>query len=90
MSCTCSEVIAGASGFAKAVLGVDRAAESVRSARVEACRGCDRRADRDGGGLKVLSRCRECGCYIGLKVKVAGETCPLGRWPVTSPAPNNS
>jgi hypothetical protein len=27
-----------------------------------------------------LNRCRECGCFLSLKVQLTTESCPLGKW----------
>jgi len=37
------------------------------------CNGCDRRNPR-------LDKCRVCGCLLNLKIKLAQEECPEGKW----------
>lgn len=39
--------------------------------RLAICKGCDQ---WDG------SRCRQCGCFTGLKVRLPAEACPIGKW----------
>jgi hypothetical protein len=68
----------GAVGLTKALVGIDRAPAAVIEARRAICRQCDR-ATRHKDGVRVL-RCQECACWIKLKTRLAGETCPLGKW----------
>lgn len=42
--------------------------------RFTACQGCDKFDKR-------LERCNECGCFMRVKAKLAGMTCPLDKWP---------
>lgn len=30
--------------------------------------------------LRVTKQCKECGCFMNLKTKLANATCPLGKW----------
>lgn len=30
--------------------------------------------------VKLTNQCRECGCFMKIKVKLKEATCPLGRW----------
>jgi hypothetical protein len=30
--------------------------------------------------LKLTHQCKECGCFMKLKVKLPAATCPLGKW----------
>ena len=30
--------------------------------------------------LKLTHQCKECGCFMKLKVKLANAKCPLGKW----------
>jgi hypothetical protein len=62
-----------ASGFAV----VD---QTTAEGRLAICRACDR-FDAEQG------RCRECGCYLAVKVRAAAESCPLGKWAVTEAVP---
>ena len=83
----CGNCLKGAAGLAKVALGMDAAPDAVIAERRDACRMCDR-ATRNPSpryvaamGLTTLSRCQECGCFIAAKSMIAGETCPLGKWP---------
>lgn len=65
------DMVRGAVGVAKAALGVQAASEADTRARWAFCQQCDQ---HDCG------RCNACGCFTGAKVRVAGESCPLGKW----------
>lgn len=43
------------------------------NARLEICEACP-------SLLKLTHQCKECGCFMKLKVKLAEATCPLGKW----------
>jgi hypothetical protein len=30
--------------------------------------------------IKATSQCKQCGCFMNLKVKLQLATCPLGKW----------
>jgi hypothetical protein len=30
--------------------------------------------------IKATKQCKECGCFMNLKVKLASANCPLGKW----------
>lgn len=47
--------------------------ETTRQARRKICDGCDKRNP-------VLDKCRACGCFVALKIKLKTEACPLGNW----------
>ena len=55
----------------------DRVPPEVREARFTICGNCPKLA----AGV-----CRECGCVARLKVKVASQSCPLGKWSTHDPA----
>ena len=83
----CGKLVKGCKGLAMAALGIGRAEPEIIAQRRDACRTCDR-ATRNPSpryvaamGLTTLSRCQECGCFIAAKSMIAGETCPLGKWP---------
>lgn len=61
----------GVVGVAKALTGVDRPSPLVVEERRRSCLKCP--------ALRY-QMCTECKCAAFLKVLVAGETCPLGRW----------
>ena len=41
--------------------------------RYDICLGCDR-------FIKLTKQCRECGCVMTSKTKLANAACPLGKW----------
>jgi hypothetical protein len=43
-----------------------------QEARYDICKGCT--------AFTVLKTCKECGCIMPLKVKMANASCPLGKW----------
>jgi hypothetical protein len=66
-----SNVVRAAVGFVAsggAVVGQEE-----RGRRLGICRGCDRYDATQG-------RCRECGCGMSLKARLASSSCPLGKW----------
>lgn len=44
-----------------------------QQSRYSICTACDRLT-------KTTKQCRECGCFMKLKVKLADAVCPLGKW----------
>lgn len=30
--------------------------------------------------IKLTNQCKECGCFMNAKTKLAGAVCPLGKW----------
>ena len=30
--------------------------------------------------IKMTKQCRKCGCFMALKTKLEGATCPIGKW----------
>ena len=41
--------------------------------RYDTCKACE--------SFKTISkRCRECGCFMKVKVTLQNSTCPLGKW----------
>jgi len=65
------DIVRGAVGVAKAALGVQVAPVNAVIDRWSICSSCDQ---HDCG------RCKACGCFTGAKVRVAGESCPQGKW----------
>jgi hypothetical protein len=45
----------------------------VADRRFDVCRKCDKFDP-------TLERCRECGCFMRVKTKLAGMKCPLNKW----------
>ncbi len=59
--------------FLKAVLTSKPASLDTAKARLQVCSSCDR--------LDILTRqCRECWCFIRMKVQWLDEICPLKKW----------
>lgn len=50
-----------------------RATDEVASERLSICRECPEL-------LKITSQCKQCGCLMNLKVKLANAYCPLHKW----------
>jgi hypothetical protein len=75
-----SNLVRGAVGVAKAAMGIGAASPQDYQARWAICMACDQ---HDAG------RCRTCGCFTGAKVRVAQESCPVGKWVAVEPKPEN-
>lgn len=45
----------------------------LQDSRYSICEACDRLT-------KTTKQCKECGCFMKLKVKLADAVCPLGKW----------
>lgn len=41
--------------------------------KYDICKGCDK-------FFKPTRQCKECMCFMNLKTKIEGATCPLGKW----------
>jgi hypothetical protein len=41
--------------------------------RLNICRDCERFES-------FLSRCKECGCFMNIKTKLADAKCPMNKW----------
>jgi len=52
--------------------------------RESTCRACDQ---WDATALNNTGRCRKCGCSTWVKLRMATERCPLGKWEAVSAAP---
>jgi hypothetical protein len=52
---------------------IEYVAEDVSSKRYEICEACP-------SLLKTTKQCRECGCFMKLKVKLNNAVCPLSKW----------
>ena len=55
--------------------GAKFVSEEIRKKRMDTCLDCDRCISSWG-----QPRCTECGCFVGLKTKIASESCPLDKW----------
>lgn len=52
---------------------MERALPSIAKTRLEICKGCPR-------FVRFTHQCKECGCIMNAKVKLADATCPLNKW----------
>lgn len=79
-----TRIVHGSIGLAKAALRIDSVSETVRAERLRACRTCAHSSKhptrRSEDGLPRVRMCGQCRCWIGAKVRVAGEACPIGLW----------
>lgn len=51
----------------------ERATDEEAEKRISICKECPR-------FIKTTSQCKECGCIMNLKTKLAAASCPLGKW----------
>jgi hypothetical protein len=47
--------------------------EDESQSRLDMCNGCD-------SLIKLTKQCKECGCFMPLKVKLKNARCPLSKW----------
>ena len=47
--------------------------DGIQRARINTCKKCPAYDD-------IQHRCKECGCFLGAKVKFSAASCPLGKW----------
>lgn len=86
MCCGNNNIIHGAIGIGKAVLGIDTISQEEINKRLDACRTCEHstknkdRLDRPSKGLTSLSTCNKCSCIIYFKTQLKEEVCPEGKW----------
>ena len=52
---------------------IEKLSEKESSKRLNVCLGCDRL-------IKLTNQCKECGCFMDMKVKLPHATCPIGKW----------
>ncbi len=52
---------------------IAKADDELANKRLDICVSCDRL-------IKATKQCKECGCFMALKVKIQGAVCPLGKW----------
>jgi hypothetical protein len=50
-----------------------RSTETEAGKRYSICESCP-------SFLSLTHQCKECGCFMKMKVKLADATCPLGKW----------
>lgn len=65
------QFVRGAVGITKASLSMDAAKRETQEERYRICANCP---------SNDLGKCGACGCWIGPKVRLAGETCPQSHW----------
>ena len=46
--------------------------------RMNICDECDR-------FFRLTKQCKECGCFMFLKARIASMSCPIGKWGVAEP-----
>lgn len=46
---------------------------SISDARYQICKGCPEM-------IKTTKQCKKCGCFMAIKTKLQGATCPIGKW----------
>jgi hypothetical protein len=49
----------------------------ILAARESTCRACD---EWDAAAMGGTGRCAKCGCSTWAKIRMASESCPLGKW----------
>jgi hypothetical protein len=47
--------------------------EDIAKERFEICKACPEL-------VKVTKTCKKCGCFMAVKTKIQGATCPIGKW----------
>jgi len=66
----------GAAGLAKAAAGLGKADGNVMMRRWAMCDSC-RHAEKFAG---IVQTCGICHCMLRAKIRLADESCPIGRW----------
>ena len=46
--------------------------------RMNICEECDR-------FFRLTKQCKECGCFMFLKARIASMSCPIDKWPAVEP-----
>jgi len=59
----------------------------ILAAREATCRACP---EWDAAALNSTGRCRKCGCSTWAKLRMATESCPLGKWTAVPPSDSPS
>lgn len=57
--------------------GCALASSALANERLEICKPCNQ---YDAAGFGGAGRCLNCGCMIPAKLRLATESCPLGKW----------
>jgi len=47
--------------------------EDIVNKRMDICKSCEFL-------LKPANNCKKCGCFMGVKTKIATSRCPIGKW----------
>lgn len=47
--------------------------ENIAEHRMSICRSCPEL-------IKFTLQCKQCGCFMAIKTKLQGATCPIGKW----------
>jgi hypothetical protein len=53
--------------------GSPRSPEEIVAARLAICKTCEFFKER-------TQRCGKCGCFMKMKTKLSGSSCPIGKW----------
>ena len=64
--------------------GFATAPPEILATREATCRACP---EWDAAALNNTGRCRKCGCSTWAKLRMATESCPIGKWKAVSAAP---
>ena len=71
----CQTFSSAVSRFARS--GFSPTPPEVLAEREATCRACP---EWDAAALNNTGRCRKCGCSTWAKLRMASESCPLGKW----------
>ncbi|MFW6002226.1 MAG: hypothetical protein ACOCQD_02715 [archaeon] len=75
------DYVKGAKGISKASLGVDAASEQIIQERFQICLNCPKLIVKQKKlSNKKFFKCGACGCFLGYKIKIKSEKCPLNKW----------
>lgn len=70
-----ASLVGAVSRFARS--GFTATPPEILAAREATCRACP---EWEAKALKNTGRCRKCGCSTWAKLRMASESCPLGKW----------
>ena len=51
----------------------EKVSDEIESTRFSICSDCPEL-------VKLTSQCKQCGCFMKMKVKLKQATCPIGKW----------
>lgn len=46
---------------------------TISDARYQICKSCPEM-------IKTTKQCKKCGCFMAIKTRLEGATCPIGKW----------